>query len=341
MSNTCTFARSFADLSDGSVHRLRAFLDTADSASPYQDPLFFGGRGVGEVDCLLERDGRAVFFALCFENVALSRLLPGLRALIVHKGPVADDPDAMMSGLRAIKELAHERRLCEIHISPQIKANKACPVQQACGAVGFQPLASPSPNMTLILDIARDFDQITAGFRKATRYEVNRAGRIGMAVRRAETEADFLRFHQIYQQRASHKGFAFLSVADFAALSERMRAVPERCALLLSEYKGDILAGAVLVRAGPRVHYLYGATAADKAGNRPGLYPVFRRAIEWAKEIGCTEFDFGGYGPSGSSSVRRFKEGFGGEVRNFGPAYSLALMPYVPKLRRALGLFRS
>src|SRR5262249_13356116 len=153
MSNTCTLARSFSELSDVSVHRLQTFLDTADSASPYQDPRFFGGRGVGEVDCLLERDGRAVFFALCFENVALSRFLPGLRALIVHKGPVADDPDAMMFGLRAIKDLAQERRLCEIYISPQIKSDKSCAIGQTCSSLGFQPLASPSPDMTLVLDV--------------------------------------------------------------------------------------------------------------------------------------------------------------------------------------------
>ena len=61
----------------------------------------------------------------------------------------------------------------------------------------------------------------------------------------------------------------------------------------------------------------------------------------WAKEIGCTEFDFGGYGPSGFASVRRFKEGLGGEVRTFAPAYSLELKPLVPRSRRLLKPSRS
>ncbi len=341
MSDSYIIANSFAELPKASRHRLRTFLDAADGASPYQDPLFFGGRGIGEIDLLVEREGRPVFFALGFENVALSRFLPGLRALVVHKGPAADDVEALMSGLRALREVGQERRLCEIYINPQTYDDKACYVKQTCSTLGFRPEASPSPNMTLILDVTCDFDQILARFHQGTRYKVKRAERIGITVRRAETEADFLRFDQIYQQRALQKGGAFPVIADFMAFSERMRANPQRSALLLSEYEGDILAGAVLLRAGPRLHYLYGATAADRAGNLPGLYPVFRRAIEWAKEIGCTEFDFGGYGPSGVTSVRQFKEGFGGEIRTFGPTYSLTLMPLVPRLRRVARLFRS
>ncbi len=341
MSDTYIIANSLAGLPEASRHRLRTFLDAADSASPYQDPLYFGGRGRGEINLLIEREGRPVCFALGFENVALSRFLPGLRSLVVHKGPVADDPDALMSGLQALREVGQERRLCEIHINQQTYDDKACYMKQTCSSLGFRPQASPSPNMTLILDVTRDFAQIIAGFRKATRYEVKRAGRIGIKVRRAETEADFLRFDQIYKQRALQKGGAFPVIADFMAFSERMRANPERGALLLSEYRDDILAGAVFLRAGPRVHYLYGATAAEKTGNLPGLYPVLSRAIEWAKEIGCREFDFGGYGPSGVTSVRRFKEGFGGEIRTFGPAYSLTLIPVVPRLRRVARLFRS
>jgi hypothetical protein len=341
MSDTYIFGTSFADFPEGSRRRLRTFLDTAETASPYQDPLFFSGRGTGEVDLLVEQDGRPVFFALGMENVAFSRFLPGVKSLVVHKGPVADDPHALLFGLRVLKELGREKRLCEIHISPQINDEKACYVTQICSDLGFHPIASASPNMTLRLNVACNLQEILAQFRKGTRYEVKRAQRIGIAVMRAETQADFLRFYQILSRRASHKGFTTLSIADFTAMSTRMQSAPERGAVFLSEYRGDILAGALLMRAGPRVHYLYGATAAEKAGNLPGLYPVIHRGIEWAKEIGCTEFDFGGYGPLGHPLVRRFKEGFGGEIRTFVPAWRLTLMPIVPRLRRATRFFRS
>jgi hypothetical protein len=74
-------------------------------------------------------------------------------------------------------------------------------------------------------------------------------------VRRAETAQDFLRFYQTCKHRASQKGFSTLAIEDFTALSERIRKCPERAAVLVSEYKGDILAGAVSLRVGPRVHY--------------------------------------------------------------------------------------
>ena len=113
MSDTYIFASSFADLPEGSRRRLRTFLDNADSASPYQDPLFFGGGGTGEIDLLVEQDGGPVFFALAFENVALSRFLPGMKSLVVHKGPVADDPHALLCGLQALREIGRKKRLCE------------------------------------------------------------------------------------------------------------------------------------------------------------------------------------------------------------------------------------
>jgi len=341
VSEILNFVHSFDGLPSASRLRLRAFLDAADTASPYQDPQFFGGRGPGEIDVLVERNGRPVFFALGFENPVLSRFLPGLKSLVVHKGPVADDPDALLSGLQALKELCQKKQLCEIQISPQIAEDRSSSVTQMCDTLGFRPLASASPSMSLRLDITCDADQLLARFRKGTRYEVKRAERIGIAVRRAETETDFLSFYRIYRGRASYKGFAPLPIVDFYELSKRIRAAPERGAIFLSEYSGEILAGAIVLRAGRRVHYVYGATDAKSAGNLPGAYPVLSRAIEWAREIGCTEFDFGGYGPAGVSSVRRFKEGFGGEVRNFGPAYSLTLMSLIPRLRRAVGLFRS
>ena len=341
MSDTYIIANSFAALPAASRHRLRAFLDAADSASPYQDPLFFGGRGLGEINLLVEREGRPVFFALGFENPALSRFLPGLRALVVHKGPVADDPDALMFGLQVLKEFGRKKRLCEIHVNPQITEDKSCHVSQKCDTLGFRPVATPAQSMTLRLDITCDPDQLLARFRKGTRYEVKRAERIGITVRRAATEADFSVFYRIHNKHAGHKGFAALPVEEFTELSKRVRAAPEHGAIFLSEYRGEILSGAVLLRAGPRVHYVYGATDADSAGNLPGAYPLLNRAIAWAREIGCTEFDFGGYGPLGVSSVRRFKEGFGGEVRCFAPAYSLTLMPVVPRLRRVARLFRS
>ena len=321
--STYVAADSVLSLTEASRQRLRTFLDTADSASPFQDPQFFGGRGKGEVDLVVERGGRTIFFALGYENFALSRLVPPLKALYVQRGPVAEDAESFASGLLALKELAQERRLCKIRINPQFTEDKAEQIKQACMALGFRPRPSTA---TLRLNVARDMDDIVARFRKATRYEIRRAERLGITVRRAETDADFSSVHQVYRQRASHKGWSPMPAADFAALSERIRAAPERSAALLSEYKNEILGVVVLLRAGARVHYLLGGIGGN-AGNFPAMYPLFYRGIQWAKEIGCTEFDFGGYGPRGVASVNRFKDGFGGDMRTFVPGYTLTLTP--------------
>ena len=145
MSDTYIIANSFAALPAASRHRLRAFLDAADSASPYQDPLFFGGRGLGEINLLVEREGRPVFFALGFENPALSRFLPGLRALVVHKGPVADDPDALMFGLQVLKEFGRKKAPVRDSRQPaNLPRISRVTCSQKCDTLGFRPLATPS-----------------------------------------------------------------------------------------------------------------------------------------------------------------------------------------------------
>ena len=339
-SNTFLVTPSFAGFPEAARRRLRAFLDTADGASPYQDPLFFGGLHQRENYLLIEREGRPVFFALGVENPALSRFLPGLRALIVHKGPVAEDADALMSGLRALKELAEKRGLCEIQISPQIREEKADDLHHICGMLGFQSQAS-QPYSTLILDVSGSYEKILAGFHSKTRYNVRRADRIGITVRQASTEGDFLQFYQIYEQRGLQKGFSpAVTASEFMTLSERIQASSDRGALFLSEYKGDILAGDVFLRAGPRILGLLAAIAADNHGRLPRLYPLIGRAIEWAKEIGCSEFDFGGFGPAGDPTVRQFKESFGGQLRTFAPSYNLTLRTLVPRLRGVKRFFR-
>jgi lipid II:glycine glycyltransferase (peptidoglycan interpeptide bridge formation enzyme) len=109
----------------------------------------------------------------------------------------------------------------------------------------------------------------------------------------------------------------------------RMGVATRGGALFLSNHGGNILAGAVFSRVEPRVHYLYGAIDSDTAGKFLRPLPIIGRVIEWAKEIGRTEFDFGGCRSPGDPLVRAFKEGFGGEIRIFVPAYSLTRMPIV------------
>jgi len=332
MATTRIIAGPFNELSQVSRNRLRAFLDIADSANPYQDPTFFATRGLREINLLVERNDQVVFFALGVENPAVARVVPWLRSLIVHKGPVADDLDAMTIGLRALKDYGRKAYFTEIRIHPQ-RTSKSDDLTAVCNALDFRTVSSSSPAMTLILNVCDHPDQLIMRFRKRTRYEIKRADRLGIRVKHATTESDFSNFYQIHLRRAAHKGYRALPLTSFQALSKRISAEPQRGAILLSEYRGDILAGAVVLRAGRRVHYVLGATDTYRAGNLPGAYQVLNRAIAWARHIGCTEFDFGGYGPTGEPTVRRFKEGFGGAVRTFGPPYVLTLRPVALRFR--------
>lgn len=335
-----TVVSKFGEFGEVQRRSIRRFLDRADGASPYQDPAFcrsggWAGGELGELYVLGERDGETVLFGRGIENFTLSRYLPSIRGLVLQKGPVAADLAALASGLRALKQACHAARLHEVQVQARVDAAAANRIAELYVASGFRPVSDAVPAMTLRLPVVAEPDRIFAGFSKKTRYELRRAARFGVAVRFAETAEDFSAFYEIYSRRGDRKGFTPISEHVFATIAERLRAAPERGALLLSEHDGNVLAGAVMMRAGPRVHYVYGATAAEQAGTLPAAYPIMWRAIEWARELGCTEMDFGGYGPRGEPEVQRFKEGFGGEVRSFAPPYVCNLSLAVMRLRGA------
>src|SRR5690606_32467591 len=94
------------------------------------------------------------------------------------------------------------------------------------------------------------------------------------------------------------------------------------------------LAAMFLVISAKRGTYLYGASASENR-NYMATYALQWRAMEMAKERGCTEYDFFGTAPNPDPShpmygLYRFKKGFGGKLyhRMGCGAYALNMEKY-------------
>jgi len=182
-------------------------------------------------------------------------------------------------------------------------------------------------------------EELLAGLRKSTRYELRRAERVGVSVEPAKLPAEVEEFLQLYSRLGGRKGFATDSPDHLRGVVQWLMSEPARGALLLARDQRSIAGGAVIVRSGKRCWYVWGANDEHDRFSTGQLLQW--RALLWAKSQGCTEYDFGGYTPGATSGPAWFKEGFGGEVVHFVPAHRRVLRRGYCRLSETMAKLRS
>jgi CelD/BcsL family acetyltransferase involved in cellulose biosynthesis len=159
------------------------------------------------------------------------------------------------------------------------------------------------------LDLSPGADALERGRSSATRRNVRKARREGVAVRVAETEDDLIRtYYALHLETRRRLGVPVQPRRFFRALWRHMLA-PGHGRLLLASLGGEDVAGIVLLHAGRTVVYKYGASAAAAWPARPNN-ALFDAAIRWSAEAGYERFDFG-RSDFADAGLRSFKTGWG------------------------------
>ena len=176
------------------------------------------------------------------------------------------------------------------------------------------------PSNTIFMDLKKTEDSLLGGMRSKTRYNINLSLRKGVKVRALGLESLEV-WYELYRQTAARNHFFLHDISYFRiVLSARANDTlsPAEVQLLVAEVDGNPLAAMFLVIAAHRGTYLYGASASDNR-NYMATYALQWRAMQVAKEKGCTEYDFFGVAPRADAShpmygLYRFKKGFGGQL---------------------------
>ncbi|MGO1788252.1 MAG: lipid II:glycine glycyltransferase FemX [Sphingobacterium sp.] len=176
------------------------------------------------------------------------------------------------------------------------------------------------PSNTIFMDLSRNHDHLLGNMKSKTRYNINLAKRKGVQVRSVGLESLAI-WYELYRQTAIRNNFVLHDLDYFrivlTARAHESRS-PADVQLLIAEIDGQALSAMFLVITGRRATYLYGASASENR-NYMGSYALQWRAMQIAKERGCTEYDFFGVAPDADQShplygLYRFKSGFGGTV---------------------------
>lgn len=172
---------------------------------------------------------------------------------------------------------------------------------------------------SLVVDIGRAEEEILAGMKAKTRYNIGLARRKGVTVTPASMDK-LPRFYDLYCQTARRNGFPSCDYRHFAALfqAHAQKSDTSELHFLLAGQETDILAGAIVAISGNNAVFLHGASS---TANRTfmGSYALHWAAMQLARSRGCTRYDMGAVSPGAAPDhafygLFRFKTGFGGTI---------------------------
>jgi hypothetical protein len=308
---------NFADLNSAIQEEVCNFLDNQSTAHPFQYPQWSARQNRF---ALYRRSGSLRWYASCAPQHPLGRRLP-FYALSINRGAVCDDADLWGD---VFDEFTRSIKKKYIYVDSSPDQVEASHLDGAVSRNGVWNRIG-AKRSSLRLNLMSTPDELFSAFRKNTRYEVRRAERLGVNVRVATSEVDVANFLGAYLELARRKGFSPDAPEHLSQILLWLRSEQERGALLLGEYEGMTVGGAVIVRAGSRCWYVWGASQKHNDFNIGHILQW--NALLWAKSHGCIEYDFGGYTPGATSGPAWFKQGFGGTPVHFVPAYRRILKP--------------
>ena len=180
---------------------------------------------------------------------------------------------------------------------------------------------------TVIIDLKKTTDELLAGMRRQTRYEVRRAMKQGIVVEKGNSEELFREFHRVQSDTAKRQGFVPPSLK--VLLAER-EAFGSQAEIYVAKTKaGEKIAYGLIIKDGREGDY-YEAASTPLNRKLPGAYALLWQAMQDLKEEGYERFNLWGIAPAGQpnhryAGVTTFKTGFGGEVVEFVPAHDLVI----------------
>ncbi len=256
----------------------------------------------------------------------LIRSLPlGFSLAYLPKGPIGPDWDMLWP---EIDRICRRHRSAFLKVEPDLWEGDqgSTPAPPA----GFRRSAhSIQPPRTIRLDLRQTEEQILAGMKQKTRYNVRLAGRKEVQVR---PSSDLQVFSELMAQTGKRDGFPIHSPAYYQQAYDQFHPLGG-CELLFAEVQDEPVAALMVFARGRRAWYFYGASS-GKHRNRMPAYSLQWEAIRWARAQGCHEYDLWGIPDESPAAleagfldrrdglwgVYRFKRGFGGQItRAAGP----------------------
>lgn len=211
-----------------------------------------------------------------------------------------------------LKKLAHIEKAWFVRISPQVEKVPYVGLVPA-------PIHAMDAELCWVLDLDKSEEEILAGMRKTTRYEIRRAQKMGVTV-----DTGFKDFLALYTQTSQRHGFI-----PHSGIREELEVFGNNAVVLNAVFEGKTIASAIILFWGDQAIYHHGASVPSKV---PASYLLQWEAIREAKKRGKKLYNFWGIAPEDKSNhpwrgITLFKKGFGGRQVEFMHAQDYLVSP--------------
>lgn len=277
----------------------------------------------------------------CGAQVLFRKLPLGFSVAYIPKGPVGKPSRAFWSQVDA---LCRRQHAVFLKVEPdQWEEDQASVVLEGAP---FIPSTSIQPRRTIVIDLAAGDEAILAQMKQKTRYNLRLAQKRGVRVCASE---DVESFYRLMQTTGERDEFGIHTLSYYQKSLELFRPRSE-CELFLAAWEGEMIAGLMVFRRGPRAWYFYGASgSAHRELMAP--YGLQWEAMQWARAQGASTYDLWGVPDYGQEvleaefmdhthqlwGVYRFKRGFGGELKRSAGAWDRVYQPWLYRLLLRMG----
>lgn len=284
------------------------------------------GMGWEMLPLVLEKDGKIKASLLILKR---KLPLPGINRCIFYapRGPVADvhDEEAIRLLFAGAKRLAREHKAIFLKIDPDVPKDDAV-FADILKKNGFRKnetgldFEGVQPNFVMRLDITPEEEVLLSNMHSKWRYNIRLAERKGVKIRSAENKEDLRVFYAILQETAKRDNFLIRGYEYFEWIWDYMVGAGY-ARLFMAEYENEVIAATLAMRTKDKVWYLYGASSNRHRNVMPN-YLLQWHMIKWAREMGCSLYDFRGVSGDLDENnplygLYRFKKGFGAELVEF------------------------
>jgi len=199
------------------------------------------------------------------------------------------------------------------------------------GAVSRDDVKKAKPifaTQTILLDLTKSEEELLAGMKQKTRYNVRLAEKKGVVVKERNDEEGLEIFLKLQKETAKRQGFFVHPDSYYRTVWEVLR--PKGMAhLLIAKVENTPVVAWMLLKYQETFYYPYGGSSTEFKKYMASNLMMWE-AIKLGKRLGCKVFDMWGATDDDADpwyGFTRFKLGYGGELITFPGAYDLILNP--------------
>ena len=250
------------------------------------------------------------------------------RYLEIPCGPLMNwkDKAAVKAVFAKIADIARQEKCVFVRVRPQLVNTAENMRMLATLGLKKAPMHLAAEH-TVMLNLTKSEDELLADMRRQTRYEVRRAGKLGITVEKSNSDEIFKEFHRVQTDTAHRQGFVPPNLKTLLAEKE---AFGDNIAIYVAKTaEGEPVAYGMIIRGCKEGDY-YEAASTPLNRKLPGAYALLWQAMRDLKADGYERFNLWGIAPAGQphhryAGVTTFKTGFGGEIIEYVPAHDMVI----------------